>query len=97
VAALPPGFGLRAARFQHAAGGGPLGHLVYSDGVAVVSVFIEAGVTPVEQREGLSALGAANAFTMVTEGQLVTAVGEVPARTVESMARSVRRVGAPGR
>lgn len=97
VAALPPGFGLRAARFQPAAGSGPLGHLVYSDGVAVVSVFIEAGVTPVEQREGLSALGAANAYTTVTEGQLVTAVGEVPARTVESMARSLRRVGAPGR
>ncbi|MBL8201951.1 MAG: MucB/RseB C-terminal domain-containing protein [Chromatiales bacterium] len=98
VESLPPGFRLRAVRSQRS---GPaataLDHLVYSDGVASVSVFIESGVTPMEQGEGPSRVGAANAWTTMTGGYLVTAVGEVPVRTVESIARSVRPVSAPGR
>jgi sigma-E factor negative regulatory protein RseB len=96
VESLPPGFGLRAVRSQ-ATGAGGLEHLVYSDGVAAVSVFIEAGVTPMEQGEGPSRVGAANAWTTVSDGHLVTAVGEVPVRTVETIARSVRPVAGPGR
>jgi sigma-E factor negative regulatory protein RseB len=89
--ALPPGFTLQAVRAQRAgATATPLEHLVYSDGVATVSVFIEAGVSPVEQAEGASRVGAANAWTMMADGHLVTAVGEVPVRTVEAIARSVR-------
>lgn len=91
VESLPPGFRLRAVRSQRSgAGAAALDHLVYSDGVASVSVFIEAGVAPVEQGEGPSRVGAANAWTTTTGGYLVTAVGEVPVRTVETIARSVR-------
>lgn len=97
VESLPPGFSLRAVRSQRSGtAGAALEHLVYSDGVASVSVFIEAGVTPMEQGEGPSRVGAANAWTTVSGGYLVTAVGEVPVRTVEAIARSVRPVTGPG-
>lgn len=95
---LPPGFRLRAVRSQRGGTAATaLEHLVYTDGVASVSVFIEAGVTPMEQGEGPSRIGAANAWTTTTGGFLVTAVGEVPVRTVETIARSVRPVAGPGR
>jgi len=88
---LPPGFTLRAVRSQRSgAAAKALEHLVYTDGVASVSVFIESGVTPMEQGEGPSRVGAANAWTTMSGGYLVTAVGEVPVRTVEAIARSVR-------
>jgi len=91
VADLPPGFDLLAVRAQRVESGEtPLDHLVYSDGVASVSVFIEAGVAVADQGEGASRMGAANAYVTTIDGHLVTAVGEVPVRTVEAIARSVR-------
>lgn len=65
-------------------------HLVYTDGIASVSVFVEAGVTVSEQGEGVSRMGAANAYTAMNQGYLVTAVGEVPVRTTEMIARSLQ-------
>jgi len=94
---LPPGFRLRAVRSQRSDTAAPLlEHLVYSDGVASVSVFIEAGVNPLEQGEGPSRVGAANAWTTMAGGFLVTAVGEVPVRTVEAIARSMRPASGSG-
>jgi len=92
VDSLPPGFSLRALPSERQHPVETLEHLVYSDGVASVSVFIEAGVAAVEQGEGPSRMGSANAYTTVLGGNLITAVGEVPARTVETIARSVRPV-----
>lgn len=98
VESLPPGFRLRAVRAQPAGTpGAALEHLVYTDGIASVSVFIEAGVTPTERGEGPSQVGAANAWTTMSGDFLVTAVGEVPVRTVEAVARSVRPVAGGGR
>jgi sigma-E factor negative regulatory protein RseB len=94
---LPSGFGLAVHRARPAplAGGG-LSHLVYSDGLATVSVFIEPAVAASEQAEGLSQIGAANAFTTVQLGHMVTAVGEVPARTVVLIAQSARPLAVAG-
>ncbi len=98
VDAVPPGFSLRAVRSQRAEGTTlPMKQLVYSDGVASVSVFVEAGVAAAEQGEGPSRMGAANAYTTMTSGFLITAVGEVPVRTVETIALSVRPAASPGR
>jgi sigma-E factor negative regulatory protein RseB len=98
VDSVPPGFSLRAVRSQRSAGTTALlEHLVYSDGVASVSVFVEAGVAAAEQVEGPSRMGAANAYTTMTGGFLITAVGEVPVRTVETIARSVRPAAIAGR
>jgi sigma-E factor negative regulatory protein RseB len=75
-------------------GGNGLRHIVYSDGLATVSLFIEPAVAASEQAEGLSQIGAANAYTAIVGGHMVTAVGEVPARTVELLARSARPAAA---
>jgi len=103
--ALPPGFSLRAVRAEPMnPGEAPTQQLVYSDGVASVSVFVAREVAPPERAAGASRMGAANAYTTLADGHLVTAVGEVPVRTVEAIARSVRQSGgaptrgpAPGR
>ena len=88
---LPSGFVLAAVRSKNAPGqSGPVEQLVYSDGVASVSVFIEMGVAASEQAEGLSQIGAANAYTATMEGRLITAVGDVPERTAKMIALSVR-------
>ena len=89
---LPPGFRLHTSRSRQIDGGDmPMEHLVYSDGIVSVSVFVESGATATGQGEGVSQIGAANAYTAMTGPWLVTAVGEVPVRTVEMIARSLQR------
>jgi len=68
----------------------PRTHLVYSDGLATVSVFVDMGVAASEQAQGLAMMGAANAYSVMRDGLLVTAIGEVPPRTVEQFADSMR-------
>lgn len=88
---LPPGFRVVAQHARAAAADDRgLQHVVYSDGLATVSVFIEPAVAASEQAEGLSQIGAAYAYTSVIDGMMVTAVGQVPARTAELLARSAR-------
>ena len=88
---LPPGFALTTETLvSSSAEGVPRIHLVYSDGLASVSVFIDAGVAAAEQAEGLSMIGAANAYSVVRDGLMLTAMGAVPARTVERIAHSMR-------
>lgn len=90
---LPPGFVLSAVRTSKATEGrGPLEHLVYSDGLASVSVFIESGVGKSEEAEGLSQIGTARAYTTTLEGCLITAVGDVPEQTARMIALSVRPI-----
>jgi sigma-E factor negative regulatory protein RseB len=64
-------------------------HLVYSDGLATVSVYVEMATADDNSLTGLSSMGAMNAYGVVVNGHQVVAVGEVPAVTVEMMARSV--------
>ena len=123
---LPPGFHLTVQGAQTLGGASvPASHLVYSDGLATVSVFIEAernppppaaGVVPPNgspngavnaapngsssgspngaaqdaPMQGLARVGSGFAFSTVVQGHQVTAVGEVPAQTVEFIAHSVR-------
>lgn len=91
VMALPPGFRLTVRKAQPAPDAlNGLRHIVYSDGLATVSLFVEPAVAASEQAEGLSQIGAANAYTTSIDGYMVTAIGEVPARTVEMFAGSAR-------
>ena len=91
---LPSGFVLAAVQSKNAAGArGYMEQLVYSDGLASVSVFVEMGVAAAEQAEGLSTIGAANAYTTTMQGRLITAVGDVPERTAKMIALSVRPSG----
>jgi sigma-E factor negative regulatory protein RseB len=63
-------------------------HMVYSDGLASVSVFIETSQGTAKHLQGASSMGAVNAFGNAVDGHYVTVVGEVPAKTVQSMAQS---------
>jgi len=90
---LPPGFELMAARTKAATGNGSqnMEHLVYSDGLASVSVFIEKPAETDVPETGNWQVGAANAYSLRKDEKLITAVGEVPRATVEMIARSVAR------
>jgi sigma-E factor negative regulatory protein RseB len=64
--------------------------MVYSDGLAAVSVFIEplaARHDPV--RTGLASMGAINIYTREVANHMVTVVGEAPALSVQRIADSV--------
>lgn len=91
---VPPGFSLVTSRLQAMPGSPmPAQHLIFSDGVAAISIFIEPGAGPAPA--GAAAMGSANMFTTRIEGHAVTAVGEVPADTVRQIATSIVPVSAP--
>jgi sigma-E factor negative regulatory protein RseB len=125
VSELPPGFKLTVEGAQTIGdASAPASHLVYSDGLATVSVFIEAEPPPAPPAsaaagatasgapasgiaadplsavpdapvQGLARVGSGYAFSTVVQGHQVTAVGEVPALTVEFIAHSVKGGAAP--
>lgn len=67
-----------------------VGQVVYSDGLAAVSVFIEPLAGHREPvRPGLSNLGAINIYTREVANHLVTVVGETPAVSVRRIADRV--------
>jgi sigma-E factor negative regulatory protein RseB len=68
----------------------PVGQLVYSDGLAAVSVFIEplAGRSEPVQA-GLSSIGAVNIYSREVANHAVTVVGEAPAASVRRIAQTV--------
>ncbi|MBY4598490.1 MucB/RseB C-terminal domain-containing protein [bacterium BD-1] len=91
VPAPPPGFLLRAARPLPGDGV----HLLYSDGLASVSVYVEksqAGLRGGASRQR----GAVHARSFWLDGWQVLALGKVPAATVDRFARTVRPVGDDG-
>ncbi|HWW30404.1 MAG TPA: MucB/RseB C-terminal domain-containing protein [Steroidobacteraceae bacterium] len=104
---LPPGFRLTVSGAQTLGDAAePASHLVYSDGLATVSVFVEAprestagalassaAAPPEPPMVGLHRVGSGYAFSTIVQDHQVTAVGEVPAATVEFIARSVKISG----
>ena len=69
----------------------PVGQLVYSDGLAAVSVFIEPLQARREQlRTGLTSLGAIHIYTREVANHMVTVVGEAPAASVQRIANAVQ-------
>ena len=67
----------------------PVDHMVYSDGLATVSIFVEKIIGQPVVKPGASKMGGVNAFATIASGYQVTAVGEVPLTTVEYIAKSV--------
>lgn len=67
---------------------GTMSHLVFSDGLAAISVFIEP-VTKPEQKPALRHQGAVHVYTRIVGGYTVTVLGETPAETVLQLARSL--------
>ena len=87
---VPGGFRLSIATQSPMAGSDtPVEHLVYSDGLATVSVFIESRGTQSDVADGFTNVGSTNAFTITLRGRKVTAMGEVPPKTVQTIATSL--------
>ena len=91
---LPPGFRMMMRGPQTLPGSAtPVDHLVFTDGLAAVSVFVETRPAegPGEVAEVRSArVGSSSAFSTVMNGYKITAVGEVPPATVRFIATQVR-------
>lgn len=92
VGRLPPGFakimeGFRSLRGKRE----PVAHLVFSDGLVAVSVFVE----PIAAVPGLAAgavrQGGLNVYAVRVDDHLVTALGEAPPATIRQIAQSVAR------
>lgn len=87
---LPNGFGLALSRPSLLAGSEyPVQHLVYSDGLATVSVYIAHPKSDADMKEGFRRFGSANMYSLKIDGRLALAVGEVPRLTVQRIATSL--------
>ncbi len=92
VAQLPEGFTLAEHEKQIMPGRPmPVEHLVFSDGLALVSVFIEKLEGP-DRFSGFTRRGAVNAYGSVVDDHQITVVGEVPRATVQLIGESIRHV-----
>jgi len=92
----PQGFRLTVSRMQTFMGAaGPVRHLVLSDGLASVSVFIEPKIAASGEQlaatSELARVGASLAYSTEVQQHRVTAMGEVPAGTLRAIATSVQR------
>jgi sigma-E factor negative regulatory protein RseB len=94
---LPPGFKMTLRKAQTLPGStDPVDHLVFTDGLASVSVFVESIPQPTNNSpddppgDESARVGSSSAFSTVIDGHKVTAVGEVPPATVRFIANSVQ-------
>jgi sigma-E factor negative regulatory protein RseB len=88
--ALPAGYKKTAELQRNMDASRSVGHIVVSDGLAAVSIFIEpAGAKKTHLPMGLSHHGLLYIYTRVIDGHLITAVGEVPPNCVREIAEAV--------
>jgi sigma-E factor negative regulatory protein RseB len=75
---------------------GMVSQIVYSDGLAAVSVFIEP-MPKAQPAQSLSHQGAVNIYVRRVSDHMVTVLGETPATTVMQIANSLEFRGSPRR
>ena len=91
VEQLPEGFvKVLHTRLAESAARHPTEHLVFADGLATISVFLEKLDGAPALLQGASQLGSMNAFGKAMEGYQVLVVGEVPAATVQRIAAAIQ-------
>lgn len=90
IAQLPAGF-RKVDQVQRKVPGKslPVHHLVFSDGLASVSLFIETLEKNAKPKQGLATQGGTNVFAQAMDGYQVIVVGEVPEATVRQIANAV--------
>ncbi|MDR2880602.1 MAG: MucB/RseB C-terminal domain-containing protein [Azoarcus sp.] len=81
-----PGFTLIVIT-RHRVGGAL--QMVFSDGIAAISVFIEPVETGVEARGAYPEGGTVSVFERIASGHRITAMGEVPASVVQRAAEAI--------
>jgi sigma-E factor negative regulatory protein RseB len=67
----------------------PVTQLIFSDGLASVSLFIEPLVKRVEPKVGHTVMGATHFYANTNNGHQIVVVGEVPEATVTQIASAV--------
>jgi sigma-E factor negative regulatory protein RseB len=67
----------------------PVTHIIFSDGLASVSLFIEPLTKGIRPKTGHTAVGATNFYASVTNGHQIMVVGEVPEGTAAQIANAV--------
>ncbi len=92
VTRMPDGFKPTAhsMRDLFSDGGNNVHHIVLSDGLASVSVYIEKRDPKKKHFVGSSFMGAVNVYGVVLDDHQITAVGEVPTATVKMVAESIQ-------
>lgn len=91
VEQLPEGFiKVLHNRFAESTGRHPTEHLVFADGLATISVFLEKLDGAPALLQGASQFGSMNAFGKAVDGYQVLVVGEVPAATVQHIATMIQ-------
>ncbi len=90
VSKLPPGFSVsKISQRLMTTSDEPVHHMVVSDGVASVSVFIIKPRKLSNMFEGLSRRGSINAFSRGFDNHQITVLGEVPNETVKMIGSSI--------
>ncbi|MFM1891446.1 MAG: hypothetical protein RLZ44_523 [Pseudomonadota bacterium] len=88
----PSGFMLNLhRRYAKADGSADVEHFVFSDGLATVSVYVEAGASA--GLNGAAQAGPVNAYGRQVEGHQITLMGEVPLLTLQQLGEAIARVG----
>ncbi len=64
-------------------------HMVFTDGLSSVSIFIKAPGEKQSGMAGLSRMGAVHAYRETVADHWITVMGEVPAQTVEHLAKAI--------
>ncbi|MCL6555642.1 MAG: MucB/RseB C-terminal domain-containing protein [Burkholderiales bacterium] len=91
VGSVPPGFKrIYAVKRKLPGHEVPVNHIVYSDGLAAVSIFIEPAQGSVENT--LTQRGALHIYTRAVGEHEVKVLGEVPAATVRTIGDSITHV-----
>jgi len=92
---LPAGFKITAvSKHKMPNSEMPADHVVITDGLASISVYIESFGVQSQPFVGSSRMGAVNIYGVVVNDHQVTVVGEVPELTVRLIAESVQSVNA---
>lgn len=90
IADLPAGFRLQNHSQRGGQEGEDVSHMVFTDGLASVSVYVEPVAGAIAPPLGATGVGPINMFGARVRGYRVTAVGEVPSATVRLMVQAVR-------
>ena len=90
VAELPPGY-VKVDHIEFMTNGKttPVNQMIFSDGIASVSLFIEPMLKGKRPKMGHHLIGSTHICANVVEGYQVMVVGEVPLATVQQIAKAV--------